>query len=108
MSQRETKTVETKGGHKVVYKSWISGGESNQLSAVWLEDSRVNMTEDGKTKIEGFSGSVGFKAEKKLIEILVVSVNGSTENIVQAVEDLPLPDYKEILAALDIVTGKKK
>lgn len=107
-TERETKTVTTKSGQVVVYKSWISGGENNALQAVWLKDTKLSMGADGKTNIEGFGGLLEQEAQKKLIELLVVSVNDKKENIVGLVEDFPLEDYQEVISALNFVTGKKK
>jgi uncharacterized protein YidB (DUF937 family) len=111
---RDTKTLSTKAGYEVIYKSWISGGENNALQSIWLKDTKMSLTPDGKTAIEGFTGMLEQDAQKKLIEILVISVKSPkaeapvTSNVVSLVEDMPLEDYNEVLNALNVVTGKKK
>lgn len=105
---RETKTLTTKNGHVVVYKAWISGGEYNALQSVWLKDTKLTMGADGKTHIEGFTGMLEQEAQKKLMELLVVSVNEKTDKVVSLIEDMQLEDYNEVVDALNSISGKKK
>jgi hypothetical protein len=113
-TSRETKTIKTAKGYEVTIKAWISGGENNQLQAVWLEDTKMSLNADGKTSIEGFNGMLEQKATKKLLEIMIISFKAPsqaepvTSDVVKLVEDMPLNDYQEVVEALNEVTGKKK
>lgn len=103
MSERETKVLKTKSGAEIVYKSWISGGENNQLQAVYLKDVKVT----AKGDIDSFNAMSEFEAQKKSIELLVVSVNGSKEKILETIEALPVADYDEVISALNAISKKK-
>lgn len=106
-TERETKTVKTSGGTDVVYKAWISGGEFNELQSVWLSGASVKM-DGNEAKIDGFSPTLQYEAQEKMIELLVVSVGGDTNGCLQAVKDLPRAEYDEVVAVLEAVSGKKK
>ena len=76
MSERKTYTVSLPSNSTVELKEYISAGEF------------LDATE---TKDEGDIP----KAElaKRLVQLAVVSVNGSKENVTTAIRDLPLTDY---------------
>jgi hypothetical protein len=76
MVERITKTVTTPSGVIVELKEYISAGEF--LDATESKDaSEINKGE----------------LAKKLVQIAVVSINGSKEDVPTALRDLPLPDY---------------
>jgi hypothetical protein len=95
MTERQIKTVTTPSGIPVELKEYISAGEF--LDATDTKDG----AELSKTQLA-----------KKLIEIAVVSVNGSKDNVPAALRDLPLSDYtflsKEVakLANADFTQAK--
>jgi hypothetical protein len=63
----------------------------------------------GEQEVTGFKGTVLAEAQDSAIRLVVVSVDGQTDNVVDRVLDLPSQDYKEIIAAINEVTeGKKK
>lgn len=104
MSERETKVLKTKGGVEVVYVGWVSGGENNQLQSVYLKNVKL----DAKGDIESFNPLSEFEAQQKSIELFVVSINGSKEDILKQVEALPISDYNEIIEALNEISKSKK
>ena len=74
--ERKTKTVTTPTGVSIELKEYISAGEF--LDATDSKDA----TEINKNELA-----------KRLVQIAVVSVNGSKEDVPTALRDLPLPDY---------------
>jgi hypothetical protein len=76
MSERKLKAVTTPSGVPVELKEYISAGEF--LDATESKDA----TEISKSELA-----------KRLVQIAVVSVNGSKEDVTTALRDLPLPDY---------------
>lgn len=75
MAERKTKTVTTPSGVAIELNEYISAGEF--LDATDSKDAEISKTE----------------LAKRLVQLAVVSVNGSKENIVAALRDLPLTDY---------------
>lgn len=105
--KRETKEITTPSGHKVVLNSYITGREKRAITNVFLE--KAEMTMVGNTpNISGIKGDVANLAEDKTIEIMVVSVDGSTDGILDKVLNLPAKDYDFIVSAINEMTGKKK
>jgi hypothetical protein len=74
MSERKTKTLTAPSGATIELKEYISAGE--------FLDATESKDELSKTELA-----------KRLVQIAVVSVNGSKENIQAALRDLPLSDY---------------
>lgn len=98
---RELKKIKTKSGVEVEIKTYITLGEAREIQAVFMENVEIGIDEAGKPKMTGMKGSVANKAQDKAIEVLVASVNGKTENVLQGILDLPDEDGKEILNELD-------
>lgn len=102
---RPTKELVTKiAGAKIVAYTYATGLEAHEIDALYMQGAQVKVV-DGKSQIENFSIENTFGVTKKLIETMVVSVNGSKENIVQSVLELPSEDFDEVLEAITI---KKK
>ena len=107
MSERQTKEITTKGGHKIVFKEWITGREKRQITDIFLRDIEMKQ-KGGEQEFVGLKGSVAAEAEEKAIEIVVISVDGKTEKVVDAVLDLPSNDYDEVNAAINEITQPEK
>ena len=80
MSQRETKQFETPGGHKVILKTYLTAREV------------IPVTDATELKSS--------EKTQKLIEIGVISLDASTDNVVDRVLDLPISDYTAIVKEL--------
>lgn len=89
--QRETKTHVTPEGKQLVVKSYLTAGERNSLRAILLAKMKINA--DGSNDASGVDGSVVDASEAKLIEIAVVSYDGSAENIAQRLLDSKPAEY---------------
>jgi hypothetical protein len=102
---RETKTITTPGGHSIVLRSYLTGREANQLKELLFADLKLNIEDvrDGKMAVEDIPASFLVKQEEKAIELLVVSVDGVTENAAQAVLDFPSADYDAVLKAINAI-----
>jgi hypothetical protein len=108
--ERETKTFTTKGGHEIVHKTYVTGRESNEIQKVLLKDVKIEAGMGTKLSpfMSGFSAASITELNNKTIEILVVSVDGKKENVLDIVLDLPNTDYSEVVTALNEITGEKK
>ncbi|MET3349043.1 UNVERIFIED_ORG: hypothetical protein ABID57_000712 [Arthrobacter sp. UYEF1] len=90
-------------GKKVVLRGYTTGRISQELESIFLDQSEV-INEDGKTKTV-MNGAAIKRAHNRAIELLVVSVDGSTENILDAVLDLSTEDHDYVYTKLDEVEG---
>jgi len=105
-NSRPTKELEI-GGHKIVFKTYATGRENNEIQSVYLRSAKISMV--GKdAQVGSFTGEVQIEAVKKSIEMLVVSVDGKTENVVDTILDLPVEDYEAVVAEIEQLTSKKK
>lgn len=103
MTDRETKSLTTPGGHTVVLRSYLTGREANQLKELLFADLKLN-TEDmesGKVTIDAIPASFLVKQEEKAIELLTVSIDGTSENVLQILLDLSSTDYDVVVAAIN-------
>ena len=102
-NDRPTTAITTTGGHSVVFRTYITGGEKRQITEIYITAMR------GKATGADVEVSVEYQAENKAIEFAVVSLDGMTENLVERILDLPLEDFDEIRAQVkEITEGKKK
>lgn len=103
--ERETRKFQTSGGHEVEMKTYLTFGESKAISDVYLEGVKVKLGADGKPELPTFEAQSNSRAQDKAIEILLVSLDGSVENVYQRVMDLPQKDGEEVIAAIEKLRG---
>lgn len=104
---RETKEFTTKGGTVITYKTYLTGREMNEVQKVLLKNVTVDMK--GSTQnVQGFEATSITELNNKTIEMMVVSVGDSKENVLDAILDLPNSEYTEVIETLNEVTGSKK
>lgn len=100
---REIIKIKTAGGNEVELYSYITGGESREISNIFLKGMKFQVGSDGQTHSNEISGELTGQAQDLLIQKLIVSVNGIKENILDQVLSLPKPDFDEVIAKLDEV-----
>lgn len=98
----ENKTIKTKNGHEAIVKADMTAGDFRQLKSEWFKDLQMEATgaKDADVKITGMKGTTIEDVENKAIELMVVSLDGSSENILKRLLDLPVADYSDILEAV--------
>ncbi len=104
MSNRETKAITLKSGRQVAIKTYLTARERNELRGVFFGNFKIDAA-GGKAEIKEIDGSVLGKAEEKLIDLTVVSFDGSDENILQRLLDGTTADYDEIVMEAGKVEG---
>lgn len=87
---RETKTHQTPSGKEVVMKTYMTARERNELRHVLLHDAKLDMQSNGIKDVAADSLEA---AEKKFIEIMVTSYDGSSEKILDRLLDGRPDDY---------------
>ena len=103
--ERATQEITTEGGHILVLKSYITGGESRELQKVFFEGMSIEMNGDGSAKMPSMNPAVSMKAQDKAVELLAISFDGSSENILPRILDLPKAECDEVLKAIDAVSN---
>lgn len=95
MLDRETKTIQTPGGHEVVLKEWVNGKEIQQIENLIYK----NFDIQGARENPNFKLNTSFLTEQtnKTLEMVVVSIDGKTENILEEILVLKAKDYKFIV-----------
>jgi hypothetical protein len=91
--ERTTHEITTPGGFKVVVKDYLTGREVNAVLTDLFKSQEIS-ADDKSPKL---SMLASIQRNVKLIEIAVVSLDDSTENLADRLQDLPSKDYTAIL-----------
>lgn len=104
-TQRETKTIKTPSGKEAKLKTYLTAGESKELSLVFLKGMKLDYdSETKKPIVKDISGSLMNEAENKAIELLVVSFDGSKENILDRLLELRTDEFDFIMKEINEIT----
>jgi hypothetical protein len=106
--QRETKKIVTPvDKHEVELKAWLVGFEREEYEKVRLN--YVQLDETGKPDITKIKvGDLIDAMTKKAIELVVVSVDGSTDKILERVMSLKEKDYLFVKDEVMKVLGESR
>ena len=98
---KEIITPQTKT--KVTLKQWITGGEFEKFQEEILTGLDIGV--DGK--LSGVKGTMVREQNHKALKLVVVSVEGSTGDVIKSLLDFPKNDYQFVLDAVNEVTSPK-
>lgn len=103
MAERETKTITTPVDGKVlVIKTYVTGREMRAIENIFVTGADIDpVTQQAKHAI---TGETADQAQDKLIETVVVSVDGSAENVVNTILDFKKPDYDFVIKEIQAVS----
>jgi len=97
MEDRETFEIVTPvKGHVVKLRSWITGRESQKIDGAMFKG--VGTTQDGRRLTPKLSESMLSDQENASIEVVVVSVDGKENDVVNAVLNMRAKDYSFVVA----------
>ena len=96
--------VATEGGHKVILKSEISFGEKRAISKAFTD---AAVYENGAISEKGMTQQMNASTDKA-IEIVIVSIDGETTDIVNRFMKLPNRDGLVIIEKVSEITDNKK
>jgi hypothetical protein len=111
MERQYKEVVTPQGKHKVSLKSWLTGREKREIQSVYLQDMDFTASQnakDGKGEVKDYkiSGGKFYEAQNKTLEIVIASVNGSKEKILDQVLDMHSVDFDFIINEI-IKLGEK-
>ncbi len=104
--QRETTTLETPLKKSLVLKSFLNAGERNKLRAVYLGAMKIDGAA-GAVNTDEIPGTIIEVAEKKLLELAVVSYDGKTEyvDVLEALENATPEEWDFVTTEAGKVNG---
>ena len=98
MSERETKEITTPQGRKAVVRTYLTGREVDAVLTELFKD-----RESGE-KVS-IPMTMGIQRNNKLIEAALVSLEDSTENVFERLQDLPAAEKAYILQQVNELAG---
>lgn len=105
MADRETVEFKTKSGkHTAKLLTYLTRKERRQVTAALFGNKELNV--DGKNDVKtSISMDATSQAEDKTIELAVVELDGSAENVLARYLELPDQEADEIKNKIDELTG---
>ena len=100
-------TVELKlpiSGKTVTLRGFITGRIDQEIQNVFLNDTDIEADSKGGQAMK-MKASLTQLANNKAIELIVLSIDGNTENVLDQVLDLHSVDYKAVVAKVNEVSG---
>jgi hypothetical protein len=102
---RETKTIKI-GNNEFVVKTYASAREANAIKQAYFKGTKVEVV-DEKPRISEFNPTAQQEVEKEMVSQIVVSLNGSIDNVLEKALDLPAAEYNSLVKTLDEIVSKK-
>ncbi len=103
--ERETKKLQTPLGKEAEIKEYLTTRERNEFRAVFIKHSTFKV-EGESARVDHIDGAANDEAEAKLIQLAIVSYDGSSEKILDRLLDGDPQEYDFIIAeALKAVKG---
>lgn len=104
--ERETKKISTPNGIEIEIVTYATGREVRAIEQKYYTKAKLDIVA-GQPKISDMDLSAQFDVEQEMVRLLVKTVGGSTENILDTVLDMRSEDYEFVIASLNEVTKKK-
>ncbi len=103
--QRETTTFTTPYSKQVVVvKTYLTGREKRQLQNALLNTGELQFNIDTK-KIEGISGALADKEQDTLWALIVDSIDGKADDIVNTILDMRSEDYEFVVKKINDINA---
>src|SRR5690348_14841577 len=103
---RDTKQIEI-GPHKFQVKTYATAREHQAIQQAYFKGTKFDVVGE-KPNISEINPGVMFEVQQEMVRQLVVSFDGTTDNIVERCLDLPQEEFAALIPALDEIISKKK
>ena len=104
---RETKEIITPiQKHKIVLKTYLTGLERRQINSAYFSGIQFSV-EGQNVKTDKFNPDLISKTEDKTLELLIISVNGKKEKILESLLEMHSDDYDFVVKEINEITKKK-
>lgn len=104
--ERETREIKV-GSHTFVAKSYATALEAHTIQQAYFKGTKMELVGE-VPKISEFNPAVQFEVYQELIRQMVVSMDATTENIVERCLELRSEDFDALVTELDGLVSKKK
>jgi len=106
----DTKTIKTPNDHEIVLKSGLTGREFREINGLMLRDATVQGgVKDGEEmQVSGIKGSIMQEMENKTLEIMLVSIDGKTEKLLDMLLEFPIEDFEAVWAKVQELTSREE
>jgi len=104
--ERELKKAKTSNGVEYEIVTYATAREAQVIETKLYGTSSVGVSSEGKTELQGFSPMFRVEHEKEMIRVLVKSINGKTENVLDLALELRVEDYSEIVMEVSKLVKK--
>jgi len=105
--------------HKIVVKAWLTARERRSIRGVLLDGIKFSMKDDEETVKDkdgkevkkspiadyNLEGSSLDKMQDVTLKTVIISVNGETKDVLDAVLDMKEGDFNFIVKEIDKITG---
>lgn len=99
---RPTIELTTKGGYRVTFNDYLTGGEQRKITSIFLEGVEVGVDENGKPKMSSIRADVSDRAQDMAISLIVVSVEGvEGDTPLEKTLNLPASDFSEVVSQVE-------
>ena len=106
--ERETLKLETPLKKELVIKTYMTAKERNEIKRTFLEGVKIDPNQTSQEaeaiRMNELDASIMLQAERKTIEQLVVSYDGSLENILERLDESRPEEYDFVVTELNKVT----
>lgn len=101
--ERENKVFVTPGSHTVVLRTYLTGKELRALNEIMYANLKINPSDTaealtGKLSLGEIPMSFMIPQQQKMLEFLVVSVDGDTTTPLEKLDELPESELNAVLA----------
>lgn len=101
----ETHKITTPSGVEVELKNYLTGRDKQAIQNAPITK-EMTVSADG-AEVSGFNAEALTRFQNAQISNIVVSVAGSTENVLDAVLNMKVSDYEAVMTAVkDVFAGK--
>lgn len=105
---RETKTITTPTGNQtVVLNTYITGREYEYVQAPLFESMSLAPSPIGEVNMNGFNIAKVNESTHRMLEKIIVSVDGSTDSVLDKILDMQHSDYQFIVDTVNELSKKK-
>src|SRR5882724_3653134 len=103
MSDRERRDFVTPGGHKIVFNSYLTGREAQELKGIMFSALKMNVddVQNGKVGLGDVPSGFLVDQERKALEFLVLSIDDDATNPIEKLLDLASTEYDAVIAEIN-------
>ncbi len=95
------------GKNKILIKEWMTGREQEYIQEPIINAVSFRQNERGTADMTDFKTSAISESTHRTVEMMVVSIDGKPENILNTALDMHKDDYEFIIAEIEKIIKKK-